>query len=135
MSAGTFLSGGRPPATPPVAAKTGQVHRLGPIDQVPFGEGRTFDVAGEQVAVFRLRSGSAPVGEQPVASSKVFWCSGHITICSSTWPSAMGPPRWGQTADSAYQRPLRSRKTATCSPPTSKVRPSPNGTWSSGPSR
>jgi nitrite reductase/ring-hydroxylating ferredoxin subunit len=57
VSAVTFLSGGRPPATPPVAAKTGQVHRLGPIDQVPFGEGRTFDVAGEQVAVFRLRSG------------------------------------------------------------------------------
>jgi nitrite reductase/ring-hydroxylating ferredoxin subunit len=34
-----------------------QQHRLGPVDQVPFGEGRTFDVAGEQVAVFRLRSG------------------------------------------------------------------------------
>jgi len=32
-------------------------HRLGPVDQVPFGEGRTFEVAGEQVAVFRLRSG------------------------------------------------------------------------------
>jgi nitrite reductase/ring-hydroxylating ferredoxin subunit len=32
-------------------------YRLGPADQVPFGEGRTFEVAGEQVAVFRLRSG------------------------------------------------------------------------------
>ncbi len=30
---------------------------VGPLDQIPFGEGRTFDVAGEQVAVFRLRSG------------------------------------------------------------------------------
>jgi nitrite reductase/ring-hydroxylating ferredoxin subunit len=60
VSAGTSLSGGRPPGTParpPVADTTGQVHRLGPVDQVPFGEGRTFDVAGEQVAVFRLRSG------------------------------------------------------------------------------
>lgn len=32
-------------------------HRLGPIDQIPFGEGRTFEVAGDQIAVFRLRSG------------------------------------------------------------------------------
>lgn len=30
---------------------------LGPIDQVPVGEGRAFDVAGSQVAVFRLRDG------------------------------------------------------------------------------
>ena len=38
---------------PPAAA-----FRLGPVDQIPFGEGRTFEVAGEQVAVFRLRDGS-----------------------------------------------------------------------------
>ena len=28
------------------------------MDQIPYGEGRTFAVAGEQVAVFRLRSGA-----------------------------------------------------------------------------
>ena len=33
-------------------------HNLGPVDQVPFGEGRAFGVDGEQVAVFRLRDGS-----------------------------------------------------------------------------
>lgn len=32
-------------------------HDLGPLDQVPFGEGRAFAVAGDQVAVFRLRDG------------------------------------------------------------------------------
>lgn len=32
-------------------------HRLGPVDQIPYGEGRAFDVAGQQVAVFRLRDG------------------------------------------------------------------------------
>jgi nitrite reductase (NADH) small subunit len=31
---------------------------LGPVDQVPIGEGRAFAVGGEQVAVFRLRDGS-----------------------------------------------------------------------------
>jgi nitrite reductase/ring-hydroxylating ferredoxin subunit len=31
---------------------------LGPVDQIPYGEGRAFDVAGQQIAVFRLRSGA-----------------------------------------------------------------------------
>lgn len=31
---------------------------LGPVSQVPAGEGRTFAVADSQVAVFRLRDGS-----------------------------------------------------------------------------
>ena len=53
MSAHTLAAGGRPPGAPARAVE----HRLGPADQVPFGEGRTFDVDGEQVAVFRLRSG------------------------------------------------------------------------------
>ena len=31
---------------------------LGPVDDVPLGEGRTFAVNGEQIAVYRLRDGS-----------------------------------------------------------------------------
>lgn len=31
---------------------------VGRVDEVPFGEGRTFAVDGEQIAVFRLRDGS-----------------------------------------------------------------------------
>ena len=34
------------------------VHVLGPVDQIPLGEGRAFGIRGEQVAVFRLRNGS-----------------------------------------------------------------------------
>ncbi len=33
-------------------------HVLGPVDQLPVGEGRAFVVDGEQVAVFRMRDGS-----------------------------------------------------------------------------
>ncbi|WP_164205294.1 Rieske (2Fe-2S) protein [[Micrococcus luteus] ATCC 49442] len=33
-------------------------HNLGPVNQIPVGEGRAFGVDGEQVAVFRLRDGS-----------------------------------------------------------------------------
>ncbi len=31
---------------------------VGPVDDVPLGEGRAFAVDGEQVAVYRLRDGS-----------------------------------------------------------------------------
>lgn len=33
-------------------------HRLGPVDQVPVGEGREFQVGAHLVAVFRLRGGA-----------------------------------------------------------------------------
>ena len=33
-------------------------HVVGEIEEVPLGEGRTFVVAGTQIAVFRLRDGS-----------------------------------------------------------------------------
>ena len=33
-------------------------HVVGGIEEVPLGEGRTFVVAGTQIAVFRLRDGS-----------------------------------------------------------------------------
>ncbi|HEU4346489.1 MAG TPA: Rieske (2Fe-2S) protein [Actinoplanes sp.] len=32
--------------------------RLGPVDEIPLGEGRAYRVDGEMVAVFRLRDGS-----------------------------------------------------------------------------
>lgn len=32
-------------------------HRLGPVDQIPVGEGRNFSVAAQRVAVFRTRRG------------------------------------------------------------------------------
>jgi nitrite reductase/ring-hydroxylating ferredoxin subunit len=60
VSTRTYAPGGRAPDTPalpPVPSRTGQTYRLGRVDQVPYGEGRTFDLGGEQVAVFRLRSG------------------------------------------------------------------------------
>ncbi|HEU4666974.1 MAG TPA: Rieske (2Fe-2S) protein [Arthrobacter sp.] len=36
----------------------GNTQVLGPVEQIPLGEGRAFAVGGEQVAVFRLRDGS-----------------------------------------------------------------------------
>jgi len=76
-------------------------YRLGPIEQIPAGEGRAFDVAGEQVAVFRLRSGEVhalsavcPHRGGPLADgqldSRVVLCPLHLhafeltTGCSPT---------------------------------------------------
>jgi nitrite reductase (NADH) small subunit len=42
----------------PATATGPKAHTVGMVDDVPMGEGRTFVVAGEQVAVFRLRDGS-----------------------------------------------------------------------------
>jgi nitrite reductase (NADH) small subunit len=60
-------------------------HHLGPVDQVPHGEGRTFVVAGEQVAVFRLRDGTlralsavCPHKGGPIADGQI---DGRVVLC------------------------------------------------------
>ena len=44
--------------TTTIAPAGPKAHTVGQVDDVPPGEGRTFVVAGIQVAVFRLRDGS-----------------------------------------------------------------------------
>jgi nitrite reductase/ring-hydroxylating ferredoxin subunit len=45
-------------STPETAAEESPArHNLGPLDQIPVGEGRAFAVDGQQIAVFRLRDG------------------------------------------------------------------------------
>lgn len=58
---------------------------LGSIDQIPLGEGRNFEVAGERVAVFRLRDGGVratqalcPHKKGPLADGLV---GGNAVIC------------------------------------------------------
>ncbi len=51
----------------PVLEKTaGTEYALGPLDQIPLGEGREFDVAGNLIAVFRLRRGGGVYAVQAV---------------------------------------------------------------------
>ena len=75
----------RPALTDPRPAPTGTRHQLGPVGQVPHGEGRTFVVAGEQVAVFRLRDGSlravsalCPHKGGPIADGQI---DGRMVLC------------------------------------------------------
>jgi nitrite reductase/ring-hydroxylating ferredoxin subunit len=58
---------------------------LGPLDQIPLGEGRAFGVGRHQVAVFRLRDGSVravsavcPHRGGPMADGQI---DGRIVLC------------------------------------------------------
>ncbi len=83
-----------------MTARPGE-HRLGPIDQIPYGEARAFEVAGRQVAVFRVRDGRVralsaicPHRGGPIADgqldNRVVLCPLHLnafelaTGCSTT---------------------------------------------------
>jgi nitrite reductase/ring-hydroxylating ferredoxin subunit len=60
---------------------------LGPADEIPLGEGRAFAVAGEQIAVFRLRGGA-------------------LRAVSAICPHAGGPLADGQADDRVVICPL-----------------------------
>jgi nitrite reductase (NADH) small subunit len=62
-----------------------RTHVLGPVDQIPPGEGRAFGIDGQQVAVFRLRDGSlravsgvCPHGGGPIADGTI---DQQVVIC------------------------------------------------------
>ena len=80
--------------------------RLGPVDEIPLGEGRAYAVDGDTVAVFRLRDGSlramsavCPHAGGPLADGqidhRVVICPLHLrafdltTGCSTTGEYAL----------------------------------------------
>jgi nitrite reductase/ring-hydroxylating ferredoxin subunit len=76
-------------------------YALGPVDQIPYGEGRAFAIGGHQIAVFRRRDGSlhalsavcshkgGPIADGQIDNSVVF-CPLHLNAfelesgCSTT---------------------------------------------------
>jgi nitrite reductase/ring-hydroxylating ferredoxin subunit len=72
------------------AAGTRTEHRLGPVEQVPVGEGRAFTVDDQQIAVFRLRDGT-------------------LRATQARCPHAGGPLADGQLDPSAVVCPLHLR--------------------------
>lgn len=89
---------------------------LGNADQIPPGEGRAFDVGGEQVAVFRLRNGEfraisavcphkgGPIADGQIDSAVVI-CPLHLnsfsldTGCSTTHETPLRTYRVSVDAD------------------------------------
>lgn len=62
-------------------------HRLGPVDDIPVGEGRAYAVGDLQIAVFRLRTGA-------------------LRATQAVCPHAGGPLADGQLDDSVVLCPL-----------------------------
>lgn len=84
------------------------LHRLGPEDQVPPGEGRAFVVDGRQIAVFRLRTGRlhavsaiCPHKGGPLADGQI---DGSIVLC----PLHMNAFELATGCSTTGQEPLRS---------------------------
>jgi nitrite reductase/ring-hydroxylating ferredoxin subunit len=85
------------------------VKDLGSIDEIPLGEGRVYDVDGEQIAVFRLSDGSlralgavCPHAGGPLADGLI---DGSIVVCplhNNTFDLATGCSPTGQPAVPAY---------------------------------
>jgi nitrite reductase (NADH) small subunit len=83
--------------------------RLGPLDEIPLGEGRAYAVDGRPIAVFRLRDGSlralsavCPHRGGPLADGQidleVVVCPLHLNVFDLT----TGCSRSGQPALTVY---------------------------------
>ena len=82
---------------------------LGRADEIPAGEGRTYAVDGEQIAVFRLRNGdiravsaACPHAQGPIADGQI---DGAVVICplhQHTFDLATGCSLTGQPALRTY---------------------------------
>jgi nitrite reductase (NADH) small subunit len=83
--------------TPSVLAE----YDLGPLTLIPAGEGRAYEVAGRQIAVFRLRSGAVraldavcPHRGGPIADGqsdgRVVLCPLHLTAFDLSTGCATG---------------------------------------------
>ncbi|MEO3808709.1 Rieske (2Fe-2S) protein [Sphaerisporangium sp. B11E5] len=78
-------------------------HRLGPLAEIPVGEGRAYTVGGERIAVFHLRTGElravsavCPHAGGPLADGQI---DDEIVICplhQHTYDLTTGCSRSGQ---------------------------------------
>ena len=78
-------------------------HRLGPLAQIPVGEGRAFAVAGTQIAVFRLRSGAlratqalCPHAGGPLADGQLDDCVVVCPLHANAYELETGTARSGE---------------------------------------
>ena len=82
---------------------------LGAVDDIPLGEGRTFAVDGEMIAVFRLRDGSVravsavcPHKGGPLADGQIDLKQVVCPLHLYAWDLSTGCSLSGQEAVSTY---------------------------------
>ncbi|WP_430785946.1 Rieske (2Fe-2S) protein [Actinoplanes sp. G11-F43] len=82
---------------------------LGPLDEIPLGEGRTYAVGTDMIAVFRLRDGSlravsavCPHQGGPLADGQI---DNRVVVCPLhlyAWDLATGCSQSGQPSLDVY---------------------------------
>ena len=91
----------------PAPAEAPRAHTVGMIDDVPPGEGRTFVVAGEQVAVFRLRNGSLHATQAACPHAGGPLADGLTDVDVLVCPLHQYAYRWTDGASTSGAAPIR----------------------------
>ena len=84
-----------------------KAHTVGMVDDVPPGEGRTFVVAGTQVAVFRLRDGSLHATQAVCPHAGGPLADGQTDVDVLVCPLHLYAYRWSDGASTSGAAPLR----------------------------
>jgi nitrite reductase (NADH) small subunit len=92
-------------STAPVASP--RAHTVGMVDDVPPGEGRTFVVAGTQVAVFRLRDGSLHATQAACPHAGGPLADGLTDVDVLVCPLHQYAYRWSDGASTSGTAPVR----------------------------
>jgi len=82
-------------------------HAVGPVEQVPPGEGRTFVVGGRQVAVFRLRDGSLHATQAACPHAGGPLADGQTDLDVLVCPLHLYAYRWSDGASTSGTAPIR----------------------------
>ncbi|WP_346623421.1 Rieske (2Fe-2S) protein [Blastococcus montanus] len=82
-------------------------HVVGSVAEVPPGEGRTFVVGGEQVAVFRLRDGSLHATQAACPHAGGPLADGQTDVDVLVCPLHQYAYRWADGASTSGAAPIR----------------------------
>ena len=86
---------------------TPRAHTVGMVEDVPLGEGRTFVVAGTQVAVFRLRNSSLHATQAACPHAGGPLADGQTDVDVLVCPLHLYAYRWSDGASTSGAAPIR----------------------------
>ncbi|MGY1987528.1 Rieske (2Fe-2S) protein [Blastococcus sp. SYSU DS0669] len=90
-----------------IEERAATAHVVGSVAEVPPGEGRTFVVGGEQVAVFRLRDGSLHATQAACPHARGPLADGQTDVDVLVCPLHQYAYRWADGASTSGTAPIR----------------------------
>ena len=91
----------------PSIASGSRAHAVARVEDIPPGEGRTFVVAGAQVAVFRLRNGSLHATQAACPHAGGPLADGQTDVNVLVCPLHLYAYRWTDGASTSGAAPIR----------------------------